>query len=75
MALILIAPGSKEMVLDYVVERKRMDDLVSSIIDGRFKEQKYRFENCDIKHPIYLVEHYGIGTGSCLLTMPNDRVW
>eukprot|EP00045_Choanoeca_perplexa_P012384 m.134895 g.134895 ORF g.134895 m.134895 type:complete len:726 (+) comp15985_c0_seq3:128-2305(+) len=52
-------PPSKELVLDYVVERKRMDDLVSSIIDGRFKEQKYRFENCGIKHPIYLVEHYG----------------
>ena len=27
-------------VLDYIVERKRMDDLVGSIKDGRFKEQK-----------------------------------
>eukprot|EP00045_Choanoeca_perplexa_P012390 m.135135 g.135135 ORF g.135135 m.135135 type:complete len:747 (+) comp15985_c0_seq40:128-2368(+) len=57
--LIAVVSYSKELVLDYVVERKRMDDLVSSIIDGRFKEQKYRFENCGIKHPIYLVEHYG----------------
>lgn len=32
--------GPNELVLDYVVERKRMDDLVSSIKDGRFVEQK-----------------------------------
>jgi crossover junction endonuclease MUS81 len=32
--------GSEEYVLDYIVERKRMDDLVSSITDGRFHEQK-----------------------------------
>ena len=29
-----------ELVLEHIVERKRMDDLVGSIIDGRFKEQK-----------------------------------
>jgi crossover junction endonuclease MUS81 len=29
-----------DLVLDYVVERKRMDDLCQSIIDGRYKEQK-----------------------------------
>ena len=33
-------PERRELVLDYVVERKRMDDLCSSINDGRFKEQK-----------------------------------
>jgi len=32
--------GSEEYVLDYIVERKRMDDLVGSIHDGRFHEQK-----------------------------------
>ena len=32
--------GSGEYVLDYIIERKRMDDLVSSITDGRFHEQK-----------------------------------
>jgi hypothetical protein len=31
-----------ELFLDIVLERKRMDDLVSSIKDGRFKEQKVR---------------------------------
>lgn len=29
-----------ELVLPYIVERKRMDDLGGSIKDGRFKEQK-----------------------------------
>lgn len=33
-------PVSREVVLEYIVERKRMDDLASSIIDGRFSEQK-----------------------------------
>ena len=27
-------------MLDYIVERKRQDDFCSSIIDGRFGEQK-----------------------------------
>lgn len=31
---------SDELVLPYIVERKRMDDLGSSIKDHRFKEQK-----------------------------------
>ena len=32
--------GDHELVLDYIIERKRMDDLAASIIDGRFREQK-----------------------------------
>lgn len=36
----LRAPAGRELVLDYIVERKRMDDLCGSIIDGRFREQK-----------------------------------
>lgn len=35
----------KELVLDYIVERKRMDDLVHSCTDGRLKDQKV---NCVI---------------------------
>ncbi|XP_044304739.1 crossover junction endonuclease MUS81 isoform X2 [Varanus komodoensis] len=56
------APGeprrctARELVLDYVVERKRMPDLCSSIVDGRFREQKFRLRQCGISHPIYLVE-------------------
>ena len=29
-----------ELVLDHIIERKRMDDLSRSIIDRRFSEQK-----------------------------------
>ena len=33
-------PESREIVLEYIIERKRMDDLSDSIIDRRFHEQK-----------------------------------
>lgn len=29
-------------VLDYIIERKKADDLAASILDGRYKDQKYR---------------------------------
>ncbi|XP_065919147.1 crossover junction endonuclease MUS81-like isoform X2 [Dysidea avara] len=48
-----------ELVLDHIVERKRMDDLCSSIIDRRFAEQKFRLSNCGIHHVIYLIEEFG----------------
>ncbi|XP_065066521.1 crossover junction endonuclease MUS81-like [Rhopilema esculentum] len=51
--------SKKEVVLDFVIERKRMDDLAGSIVDGRFKEQKFRLKSCGLKHPIYLIESYG----------------
>ncbi len=34
------ADETGEIVLDWIVERKRLDDLVGSIKDGRFREQK-----------------------------------
>ncbi|KAM6160638.1 crossover junction endonuclease MUS81 isoform 2-T2 [Erethizon dorsatum] len=48
-----------ELVLDYIVERKRLDDLCSSIIDGRFREQKFRLKRCGLGHRVYLVEEHG----------------
>jgi len=36
-----------------------MDDLAGSIIDGRFKEQKFRLKSCGLKHVIYMIETYG----------------
>ncbi|XP_023566398.1 crossover junction endonuclease MUS81 isoform X3 [Octodon degus] len=48
-----------ELVLDYIVERKRLDDLCSSIIDGRFREQKFRLKRCGLGHRVYLVEDHG----------------
>ncbi|XP_029468034.1 crossover junction endonuclease MUS81 isoform X2 [Rhinatrema bivittatum] len=52
------APQARELVLDHVVERKRIDDLSSSIIDGRFREQKFRLKRCGLRSPIYLVEDH-----------------
>jgi crossover junction endonuclease MUS81 len=38
-----LGQSESDLILDYVVERKRMDDLCQSIIDGRYKEQKVKF--------------------------------
>lgn len=43
-------------VLDYILERKRLDDLVHSIHDGRFTEQKARLKRSGLEKIIYLVE-------------------
>ncbi|XP_058815639.1 crossover junction endonuclease MUS81-like [Topomyia yanbarensis] len=51
--------GGKEFILPYIVERKRMDDLASSIKDGRFHEQKFRLKQCGLANIIYLIEHLG----------------
>jgi crossover junction endonuclease MUS81 len=47
-----------EVVLDYIVERKRLDDLVSSIKDRRFIEQKFRLQKSGIKNKIYIIEEF-----------------
>ncbi|CUM50185.1 Crossover junction endonuclease MUS81 [Debaryomyces fabryi] len=46
----------KEVILNYICERKRLDDLVSSIKDGRFQEQKNRLKKSGMKQLYYLVE-------------------
>lgn len=45
-----------EYVLDFIVERKKIDDLRSSIRDSRYKDQKQRLLRCGLKKLIYLVE-------------------
>jgi crossover junction endonuclease MUS81 len=46
----------REYCLDFVVERKRLDDLESSIKDARYKQQKYFLKRCGLRHPVYLLE-------------------
>lgn len=48
-----------EIVLPYIIERKRMDDLASSIKDGRFHEQKFRLSDCGLHNKIYMIENRG----------------
>lgn len=45
-----------EIMLDWIVERKRLDDLVGSIKDGRFHEQKFRLRKSGVKNVIYIIE-------------------
>ena len=48
--------NGKQCVLNFIVERKRLDDLVLSIRDNRFAEQKNRLQKTGCKHIFYLVE-------------------
>ena len=52
--------GNTEVVLEHIVERKRRDDFINSIKDGRFHEQKFRLKKCGINNPVYLIEDYSI---------------
>ncbi|KAJ5648027.1 DNA-directed DNA polymerasefamily Xbeta-likeN-terminal [Penicillium lividum] len=49
-----------EVMLDWIIERKRLDDLIGSIKDGRFREQKFRLRRSGIKNVIYLIEEFSI---------------
>ncbi|WVO14012.1 hypothetical protein L204_101637 [Cryptococcus depauperatus] len=49
-----------ECILDYVVERKRLDDLVSSIKDGRYNEQCFRLQNACLTNVYYIVEDWQV---------------
>lgn len=50
--------------LDYILERKRLDDLINSIKDGRFHEQKFRLRRSGMRNVIYLVEEFSISDTS-----------
>ncbi|KOC60220.1 Crossover junction endonuclease MUS81 [Habropoda laboriosa] len=50
-----------ELILPYIIERKRIDDLSSSITDGRFHEQKFRLKQCGITNLMYIIEEYEKG--------------
>ncbi len=52
--------GELWIVLEHILERKRLDDLISSIKDGRFREQKFRLHKSGIKNVVYLVEAYSL---------------
>ncbi|PKA66988.1 Crossover junction endonuclease MUS81 [Apostasia shenzhenica] len=48
--------SNSEYVLDFIVERKEIDDLGSSILDNRYRDQKLRLQRCGLRKVIYLVE-------------------
>nr|XP_020150449.2 crossover junction endonuclease MUS81 [Aegilops tauschii subsp. strangulata] len=45
-----------DYVLDFIVERENVDDLLGSIKDNRYKDQKLRLKKCGLRKLIYLVE-------------------
>ncbi|PIA17124.1 ERCC4-domain-containing protein [Coemansia reversa NRRL 1564] len=51
-----IYKGFPDIVLDYLVERKRMDDLCASIRDGRYREQHSRIHSTGFTNVFYIVE-------------------
>ncbi|TKR87406.1 hypothetical protein L596_011808 [Steinernema carpocapsae] len=46
----------REMVMDYICERKTWDDLWQSIRKGRFDDQKQRLRNCEVDNIVLIVE-------------------
>ncbi|QOU21243.1 hypothetical protein BRETT_000964 [Brettanomyces bruxellensis] len=42
--------------LDFIFERKRLDDLAESIKDGRFREQKSRLDKTGLQRIMYIIE-------------------
>ncbi|XP_053998116.1 crossover junction endonuclease MUS81 [Hylaeus anthracinus] len=60
-----------ELVLPYIVERKRIDDLCASITDGRFHEQKFRLKQSGIENLMYIIEEYDKGQR---LTIPHSAL-
>lgn len=53
-----------EVVLDWIVERKRLDDLIGSIKDGRFHEQKFRLKRSGVENIIYIIEEIAMDSAS-----------
>ncbi|KYN04812.1 PREDICTED: crossover junction endonuclease MUS81 [Cyphomyrmex costatus] len=69
-----------ELIIPYIIERKRMDDLSASIVDGRFYEQKFRLKQSGIENLMYIVENidknsrYSVSLSSLLQASINCLV-
>lgn len=63
-----------EVMLDWILERKRLDDLLSSVKDGRFHEQKFRFYRSNVRNVIYLIEEMELLDEGPVINMRNQEV-
>ncbi|CAK7918380.1 crossover junction endonuclease Mus81p [[Candida] anglica] len=61
----------RQVVLNYIFERKRIDDLAFSIRDGRFQEQKVRLKMAAMKHVYYIVEE---ASGIDQMAVPGESI-
>lgn len=71
--------SGNELVLPYIVERKRLDDLAGSIKSGRYHEQKFRLKNSGIPNITYLIEfldvkNYGLPIQTLYKAVVNSEV-
>jgi crossover junction endonuclease MUS81 len=65
-----------EVILDWIVERKRLDDLIGSIKDGRFHEQKFRMRKSGMKNVIYIIEEHNVDSqvlSNCLAMIESAK--
>ncbi len=69
----LVADGSQEtFCAGVLIERKTADDLASSILDGRYKQQKYRLLQSGLSRVFYLLESH-CSKSSCLPQQTVDN--
>ena len=63
-----------EVMLDWIVERKRLDDLIGSIKDGRFHEQKFRLRRSGIQNIVYLIEEFNVHDSGGASTLKYQEI-
>lgn len=65
----------KECVLNFLLERKRLDDLSSSIKDNRFIEQKNRLKKTGCKYIFYLIEETSRNGTTLMAQALKTSIW
>ncbi|SCU83880.1 LAFA_0D06458g1_1 [Lachancea sp. 'fantastica'] len=65
----------RECVLNFMLERKRLDDFAMSIMDNRFVEQKNRLKKTGCKNIHYLVEDTVSDTANRMADAIKTAVW
>ncbi|SCU79937.1 LADA_0B04126g1_1 [Lachancea dasiensis] len=65
----------RECVLDFMLERKRLDDFAMSIMDNRFVEQKNRLKKTGCRNVFYLVEDIASDTAVKMADAIRTAVW
>ncbi|CUS21850.1 LAQU0S04e02234g1_1 [Lachancea quebecensis] len=65
----------RECVLNFMLERKRLDDFAMSIMDNRFVEQKNRLKKTGCKNIYYLVEETTSDTAIRMAEAIRTAVW
>ena len=71
----LMLPQSREVVLEYIVERKRMDDLAGSITDKRFHEQKVLYLSFTSHCRNYFLSPSLTSFFSLHVSVPTETLW